>query len=142
MAAVHTICHDWDGCLAENVWPRMGDWNHGAVDACFNLHNAGLAQIINSARLSPYDPYTSQERDPSFVASEYQQMRAMLDTAGLTFVDIWRKPGKPGASVYIDDKAERYHGRPGSWKALTHKILTRLDVDEALFPRFDQEVTE
>jgi hypothetical protein len=120
----------------------MGDWMPGAVAACLNLHSAGLKLVVFSARLSPYDPYTSLERDPAFVAAEYQQVRAKLDNAGLTFVDIWRKPGKPGATVYVDDRAERYHARPGSWKALTTKLLMRCGVEEALFPAFDQGADE
>lgn len=138
----HTIVLDWDGTLVEGAWPGHGDWMPGAIEACLNLHHAGLKLLVFSARLSPWDPFTFQARDPAFVATEYQIVRAKLDEAGLTFVDIWRKEGKPGGTVYVDDRAERYYARPGSWKALTLKLLMRCGVEEALFPAFDQEVAE
>lgn len=61
-------------------------------------------------------------------------MRDMLDRAGLGFIDIWTKEGKPGGSAYIDDKAERYSGRAKSWDKVTDKILLRLGKEEAVFP--------
>lgn len=118
----------------------MGDWMPGAIQACRRLHEAGLRLVVFSARLSPYDPFTSSEREPGIVAGEYQKVRAMLDDAGLTFVDIWNLPGKPGGSVYVDDKAERYTGTERAWDRLTERILVRLGKEEAAFPPFDQEV--
>jgi hypothetical protein len=138
----HTVVHDWDGTLVTNRWPEMGDWQPGAIRAVKRLHAAGLHQVVFSARLSPYDPFTSMRRDPAHVEAEAQKMRAKLDAAGLTYVEIWRKEGKPGASVYTDDKAERYHGRPGSWDRLADKILMRLGKEPAEFPAFDQSLTE
>lgn len=102
------------------------------------MHAAGLHLIVFSARLSPWDPWTSLRRDPAFVQDEVNYVRHMLDSHGLTFVDIWVKEGKPGGEVYVDDKAERYTGRPGSWKALTEKILLRLGKEIPTFPAFDQ----
>ena len=61
-------------------------------------------------------------------------IRDMLDAAGLTFTDIWTGPGKPTGFVYIDDRAERYHGRTGSWKAMTRKILMRAEQEDPKFP--------
>jgi hypothetical protein len=65
---------------------------------------------------------------------EVQWMRDMLDREGLTFVGIWTKEGKPGGSVYIDDKAERYGGRANSWDRVTEKVLLRLGKEDAVFP--------
>lgn len=137
-----TIILDWDGTMVENRWPGMGDWMPGAVEAVRRLHATGKFHFkVFSARLSPFDPFTFQERDPAVVAAEVQRVRDMLDTAGLTYVDIWQSPGKPGGDVYVDDKAERYHGRPGSWKALTDKLIVRFTDLDPDFPVFEQEVT-
>ena len=109
----------------------------GFIRSMKRLHEHGWKVTIFSARLSPYDPWTSKRRDPAIVAGEFAYVRDMLDQAGLTFVDIWRKEGKPGGSVYVDDKAERYNGRPGSWDRVTDKILIR--SGEPFFPAFDQD---
>jgi hypothetical protein len=120
----------------------MGDWLPGAVEALRAFHEAGAKVLIFSARLSPYDPFTSRERHPAEVMNQVQAVRAKLDNAGLHFVDIWTLGGKPGGSVYIDDKAERYHGRPGSWKALRNKVLVRMKLEEPELPEFHQDVAK
>lgn len=138
---VHTAIVDWDGTAVPAMWPeRATEFMPGFVEAMRRLHAEGVRLVIFSARLSPFDPFTSQERDPAVVAAEVQYVRAMLDRHGLTFVDIWTLPGKPGGSVYIDDRAERYNGCARCWKTLTDKVLLRLGKEEAVFPAFDQEV--
>jgi hypothetical protein len=138
----HTIILDWDGTMVPGRWPeQVREWCPGAVEAIKRLHATGKFHFkVASARLSPYDPTTFQRRDPSVLAAEVQYIRDHLDSAGLTFVDIWTLEGKPGGDVYVDDKAERYTGRPGSWRALADKILMRFEGMEADFPEFDQEV--
>lgn len=136
----HHVVVDWDGTLVENKWPGMGDWMPGAVEAMRAFHRAGIKLVVFSARLSPFDPWTGQERDKGLVQGEYLKVRAKLDEGGLSFVDIWRLPGKPGGSVYIDDRAERYTGMRRSWEKMTEKVLTRLGLWEPEFPEFDQEV--
>jgi len=138
---VHTVVVDWDGTAVPQMWPaRATEFMPGFVEAMRTLHAQGFRILIASARLSPLDPWTGKERDPSYVFAEAQYMRNMLDEHGLTFIDVWTKPGKPGGSVYIDDKAERYGGRPGSWRAVTEKILMRLGKEEPIFPAFPLEV--
>lgn len=140
--AVPTVVLDWDGTLVEQKWPDMGDWMPGAVDGVRRLHEAGCHLIVFSARLSPFDPWTSRRRDPAIGAKDAQQMRAMLDDAGLTFVRIWQLEGKPGADIYLDDKAERFMPTSRGWRAAVDRILLRLDKDEAVFPAFSQEEAE
>lgn len=136
----HTIVVDWDGTCVEAKWPDMGDWLPGAKAALRQFHDKGCRVVIFSARLSPFDPWSSQRRSAAVVQTEFLKVRDMLDRAGLTFVDIWMTEGKPGGSVYIDDRAERYHGRPGSWTKLAQKVLMRLDLTEPELPVFDQDV--
>lgn len=136
----HTIVLDLDGTLITNKWPNIGDWQPGAIEACQRLHAKDIRLVVFSARLSPFDPFTFKERNPAQVETAIRAVREMLDEAGLTYVDIWTLPGKPGATVYVDDRAERYHGRPGSWRALTDKLIIRCGGEPAELPPFDQEV--
>ncbi len=138
---VHTAVIDWDGTAVPAVWPeRPTTFMPGFVVQMFRLHRAGWHLVIFSARLNPFDPWTSRRKEPALVEAEYQYVRSMLDDVGLTFVRVWRLPGKPGGDVYIDDKAERYGGRPGSWRRVTDKILIR--SGEPYFPAFDMEAAE
>jgi len=136
---IHTAIIDWDGTAVPAVWPEQPqEFMPGFVENMRRLHRAGIKLTIFSARLSPYDPWTSQRRDPAVIASEVLYVRNMLDRHGLTFIDIWTKEGKPGGSVYVDDKAERYNGCKKCWDTVTTKILTRLGKEEPTFPAFDQ----
>jgi len=120
------------------MWPdRPTEFMPGFVKNMKRLHREGVRLIIASARISPWDPWTGQRRDPAYVFAEVQAMRDLLDRHGLGFIDIWTKDGKPGASVYVDDKAERYGGRPGSWDKVTDKILLRLGKEDAVFPAME-----
>src|SRR5437868_10436612 len=105
---IHTVVLDLDGTLVENSWPDLGEWMPGAKKALKSFHKHGCKLVIFSARLNPYDPWTSAPRNAAEVQTEFLKVRRMLDDAGFTYVDIWQSPGKPGASVYIDDRAERY----------------------------------
>lgn len=137
---VHTIVVDWDGTAVPAVWPdRATEFNPGFEKSMRRLHAEGFHIVIDSARLNPLDPWTGLERDPAFRAQEIQYIRDMLDRAGLGFIHVHTKLGKPGGSVYVDDKAERYGGRPGSWDKVTEKILIRLGKEDAVFPAYDYE---
>lgn len=138
---VHTAVIDWDGTAVPAAWPeRPTEFMPGFERNMRRLHDAGWKLVIFSARLSPWDPFTFRRRDPAFVAEEVNYVRAMLDAAGLTFIDIWTKEGKPGGSVYVDDKAERYTGTVRAWDRVTDKIMLRAGQEPAYFPAFDQEV--
>lgn len=138
MAKRHIVVIDWDGTLVENKWPSMGDWMPGAIEAVKRFHAAGMKVIVFSARLSPYW-FDGSERPTAEVEEAIAQVRAKLDEAGLHYVHIWTRPGKPPLSVFIDDKAERYHGTSNSWRRLTEKVLVRLGQEEALYQDWDWE---
>lgn len=130
-----TIVVDLDGTLVESAWPDLGDWMPGAQEAMRAFNNAGYQIILHSVRLLPWMP-DGQPRPAHEVAWETARVRNKLDTAGLTFIRIWTGAGKPPGAVYIDDKAERYGGRVGSWRAMTEKVLMRLGADEFAFEAF------
>jgi hypothetical protein len=132
---VHTINVDWDGCAVPAQWPdRPTEFMPGFVKAMRRFHKEGFRIQIHTARISPWDPWTGRRRDPSHSAAEVNYIRSMLDDAGLTFVGIWTREGKPGGSVYIDDKAERYGGTVRSWDRVSDKVLIRLGKEDAVFP--------
>ncbi len=138
---VHTAIIDWDGTAVPGMWPeRPIEFMPGFVKNMERLHRNGWKITIFSARLSPWDPFTFVRRSPALVAAEVNAVRELLDSHGLTYVDIWTKEGKPGGSVYVDDKAERYTGSTRSWDRVTDRILLRAGQEDAVFPAFDQEV--
>lgn len=138
MTPRHTVVLDWDGTLVPGMWPdRPAEFMPGAITACRAMHDAGFSLLVQSARLNPYNPFTSQQRPAGEVESELRWMRDMLDEAGLPYVRIWSLPGKASGSLYVDDKAVRYTGRPGSWKAVTEKVFALLGAEEPNFPEFD-----
>ncbi len=141
--AIHTIIVDWDGTAVPAQWPeRPTTFMPGFVKAMRRFHKEGMRITILTARISPWDPWTGARRDPSHSAMEVQYIRSMLDREGLTFIDIWTREGKPGGSVYIDDKAERYGGNVNSWDAMTNRVLLRLGKEDAVFPAMAGEADE
>ena len=139
---VHTVAVDWDGTAVEPVWPKQAtQFRPGFVEAMRDFHEAGFRLLIHTARLNPYNAFTHKERSPGEIATEEHAIRALLDAHGLSFIGIWNKPGKPSASVYIDDKAERYNQSNNAWKAMTHRVKLRLGAEDPLFPAFDLEAT-
>lgn len=106
---------DWDSTLVEDLYPEQGDWLPGAVSALLELNRHGDV-VIFSCRVAPYefptqrDPEDDIARDPEEVERTVARMKAMLDDVGLGHIEIWRRPYKPAATLYIDDKAVRYDG--------------------------------
>lgn len=134
----HTVVLDWDGTLVPSAWPdRPTEFMPGAIDAVLAMHRAGLKLTVFSARMNPYDAYTSKKLDPAKVAIEKNYIRRTLDRMGLTFVDIWDLPGKPTAAAYIDDKGVRYSGTTGAWKAVANTVIMHLATEAPAFPAFD-----
>jgi hypothetical protein len=124
------------------MWPeRPTKFMPGFVEAMRRFRDAGHPVRIYTARINPIDPWTGDVRPDAVVQEEIDYIRATLDAAGLQFVEIYNKPGKPGGAVYIDDKAERYNPGPRSWQRVADKILLRLDNEAPIFPHIPEEVT-
>lgn len=138
----HVINVDWDGTAVPSEWPgRPTTFFPGFVEAMQRFRAAGHPVRIFTARINPIDPWTGETRPDAEVEDEIRYIRDTLDAAGLTFVEIYTKPGKPGGAVYIDDKAERYNPGAKSWVRLADKILLRLSGEEPVFPHIPEEVT-
>lgn len=133
----YRIAVDWDSTLVKPNWPAPAtEYMPGAVEAMQALHAAGIQIIVNTLRLNPFNPTTSQRRDPGAVMTEELNIRDLLDRAGLTFVEIWTHPGKCPADLYVDDRGMYYAGTPRSWAAVTRKALSRAERDSE-HPAFD-----
>ena len=121
------IVVDLDGTLVDERWPELGDFLPGAVEAMQTFHSLGHTITVDSCRLNPYKMFSRELRDPEELEAEIQRLRDKLDSAGLSFVYIWTKHGKPYADLYIDNNGERYtNSGPNAWKRLTEKVLVRL----------------
>jgi hypothetical protein len=131
----HTVVLDWDGTLVPAAWPdRPNQFLPGAVEALTAMNRAGLHLTVHTARMNPYDPFTGKLIAPGRVAMEKLYVRGTLDKMGLTFVDIWDKPGKPSGSAYVDDKGYRYPGTSGAWKAVANTLIMHLAKEPPVFP--------
>lgn len=138
MGKRHIIAVDWDDTLVEGKWPEMGNWKPGAIDALKRFHREGYIVMVFSVRLSPYwlDGALRPEED---VRKSVQEVRDMLDEAGLPFIGIWQKAGKPPFSRLIDDKAITFP-KPGSsrsWERITEKVLVSLGAENPLYEDAD-----
>lgn len=126
---METIVLDLDGTLLEHAWPDVGNWMPGAIEGVKRLHDAGYHLVIDSSRFHTMEFGTAyinhKKRDPAARQAEINFIREMLDNAGLRYVEIYTDHGKPPASYYIDDRAERYMGHANSWTKVVDKILVR-----------------
>jgi hypothetical protein len=85
--------------------------------------------LIHTCRIAPANPHRPGDmipwRDPVDVVYAIQEIRDMLDEAGLHKVEIWTKPWKPSADYYVDNKAVRFDG---DWLATGRDIRRREDT--------------
>jgi len=97
----------------------MGDWLPGAVDALRVLSSLGKT-VIYSLRCHLYEIDDVTPRRPEDVQFEVDRVRAKLDAAGLTDIEIYPPDkGKPPGRYYIDDRGVRF---AGSWRPILQFI--------------------
>lgn len=119
-----TFAVDWDGTCVENAYPDMGDWLPGAIEGLQQLDELGTV-VIHTCRVAPASFGTEEWRDPLDVAAEIAAIKRMLRKRDLGHVEVWTKPWKPPAFVYIDDKGVHFDG---DWGAIIDTVLSRLEA--------------
>lgn len=93
------IAVDWDGVIANG-----GDWVPGAVQALRILLRQKHHLVIHSCR-------------GNYPAGR-EMVAAKLNSVRLNDIELWDRPGKPDADVYIDDRALRFVDWPSTLKHL------------------------
>lgn len=112
-----TFALDFDGTIVEADEPLR--LRPSARQAIEDIKRAGHRLVLFSARCTPIDPtpelddqvarwYATGEV-PTQVTDQwkrFEEMRAFLKAERLwdLFDDIWQAPGKPYATVYVDDR--------------------------------------
>lgn len=113
-----SIAVDFDLTLAEGDPLR---WRANARDGLQALYRAGHRLILHSRRCTPLE----ESEDPDKEAMEFyrwgttppsalqqwayfDEMRSFLKREGAwgLFHEVWQRPGKPGADLFIDDRLE------------------------------------
>jgi hypothetical protein len=105
----YTFAVDWDGTLVEGLWPEMGDWLPGAIAALHKLDTMGTV-VIHTCRVAPFEIDNKTWRDSKVTSEAVREVHAMLEAEGLGHIEVWVRPYKPPALVYIDDRAIRFTG--------------------------------
>lgn len=110
---------DFDGTIVD----REMRLRPGAAEALLALRAMGHVLILHSCRCNTLDtigvtaPDVAAEEfyatgrvaaDVSDQWDRFEEMRAALEAAGLwgLFDEVWQRPGKPIADMYLDDRAE------------------------------------
>jgi hypothetical protein len=110
---------DWDGTCVNEVWPGMGDWLPGAIDALREMSALGKT-VIWSLRCHLYEMDDVTLRPTCDVDREVAAIRAMLDAEGLHDVEVYPPDrGKPPGRFYVDDRAVRF---TGDWREVMEVI--------------------
>ncbi len=109
------IVIDFDGTIADDVFPDVGNPQEGVVEALNTLKEAGFEIIIHSCRTGSYFKDALDE-------DQFERIEDFMNYYNMPFDRIW-VPDKPIASAYIDDKAIRYRN---NWKDIAGKLVEQL----------------
>lgn len=106
------IVVDFDGTIADDVFPDMGTPQGGVIEALTRLKKAGFDIIIHSCRTGSYFKDILDE-------NQFERIKEFMSFYNIPYDDIW-VPDKPIASAYIDDKAIRYKD---NWKEIVDYLV-------------------
>jgi hypothetical protein len=119
-----TVVIDLDGTIIYQMYPELGYFKDGALEALFKLENAGWRCIVSSCRNNPV-LYGSSEEIPQFLSG----IAGIFQLAGLRNIEVddGRK-GKPVGKYYVDDQGILFDG---DWTSVVNSIEDRILNDNA-----------
>ena len=106
------IVIDFDGTIADDVFPEMGNPRPGVIEALNKLKKEGFEIIIHSCRTGSYF------KDLLF-DDQFELIKEYMHYYKMPFDSIW-VPDKPIALAYVDDKAIKYKD---NWDEITNKLI-------------------
>ena len=126
---LHRYSKGWgDGSIYDQAIP-------GAARALKRMRLEGHRVVIFSTRAYPFHPFTGERQE-----SQVPEMEQWLKENGIQFDEIWTRPFKPAADVFIDDRAYRFPV-PGLLSQIRSRIADPwcameavLEGDEVLHP--------
>jgi hypothetical protein len=118
------IALDYDGTIVTNSWPEHGKPLPDAARSIKKLLN-DFDIIIHTCRIAPYGVH-GEKRSPIDVAKEVKAIDRKLKSMGLPTMEIHQDPWKPGADIYLDDKAMRFHNWHDANRQIEHWKIAAL----------------
>lgn len=120
------VAVDWDGTCVPSAWPEQPtQWLPGAKKALRALQELGYEIVIYSCRVAPFafpsasNPQDDVVRDCDETDREVEYIQRMLLDAGIE-AEVWTRPYKPPAVLYIDDRAHHFDG---DWKKAVKAVV-------------------
>jgi len=110
------IVVDFDGTIAHDKYPNVGDPMPGVKRALEALKDAGYEIIIFTCRLT--------DRKPTEKEAEKERIEKWMKDHGIPFsyIDDGTN-GKPRSEYTIDNKALNYGGHTNDWEKIVQHIL-------------------
>lgn len=119
------IAVDFDGVLHaySKGWHDgsiYGDPIPGSARAMHRLKIEGYRLVIFSTRAYPQNPFTGEHQ-----GDQVKEMEKWLSRHRIVYDEIWTKPWKPAAIIFIDDRAYRFPhvNRPSVFSLLREVIF-------------------
>lgn len=121
---------DFDGTLVEDdKYPDIGEWLPGAANAIRELERHGRV-VVFSCRTAPVHHNTEEPRDEIHIDHGIWMMQRKLAEEGLGHLEIWTKPYKPPATVYIDNKGISFRGDWNKTMEDIYDLITPMTKEE------------
>ena len=123
---------DLDGTITHKVFPLIGTFIHGAVEALIQLEREGWKCVVSSCRNNTILYRYAEERDNNLAG-----VLSTLRNAGLVKTEIdWGNKGKPIATWHIDDQGVKYDG---NWQNVL-KYFSSLENKHNLGPLLSKTI--
>lgn len=114
-----TLIIDFDGTIAKDEYPNIGEPEPGVREAMTKLKQAGFDVVIYSCRLNRADG-----RPIGDIEKNRRMMEEWLAANGIPYDRIdMGYDGKPRGDHIIDNKAIHYGG-DGDWERISSRILS------------------